>query len=113
MMSFQKILFFMFVVVSTASAFQSSPIVSFNSHHPAAVHDFATARFLHPDQAADLEACAYALMKEEAMEAENQGAVAEGVLTNENNATFKGPVAWCRRRLWPFAKNNHKLELKP
>ena len=73
-------------------------------------------RFLHPDQAADLEACAYDLMKEALEESRLQtsssgslqiGMAEAGQSVNPNTmeaSSIPGPVAWCRRRLWPFAK---------
>jgi len=76
-------------------------------------------RHLHPNQAADLEACAYDLMKE-ALQQEQIGgsirsrsnssssiSVHEGMVVDPNTMqqVRSGPVAWCRRRLWPFARN--------
>ena len=78
-------------------------------------------RFLHPDQAADLEACAYDLMKE-ALEVSRpprtfQVLAEAGEMVDPNtmeattsssssssSSSSMGPVAWCRRRLWPFAR---------
>lgn len=73
-------------------------------------------RFLHPDQAADLEACAYDLMKEALEESRLQtssssgqvGMAEAGQAVNPDTmeaSSHLGPVAWCRRRLWPFARN--------
>lgn len=47
---------------------------------------------LHPDQAADLEACAYDLMK---AAAEKKAETAQTVVVE----TPAGPIAWCRRIL--------------
>jgi hypothetical protein len=47
------------------------------------------ARFLHPNQAADLEACAYDLIK----------ASLSARSDNKVKTANKGPVAWCRRML--------------
>ena len=75
-----------------------------------------TSCFLHPSQAADLEAVAYDLMKE-AMEEKPKATDSAVSLTRDMAQKVKydtdGPVSWCRRRLWPFQRDglshNEKL----
>ena len=75
-----------------------------------------TSYFLHPSQAADLEAVAYDLMKE-AMEEKSKVEDSTVSLTRDIVQKVKydtdGPVSWCRRRLWPFQRDglshNEKL----
>jgi hypothetical protein len=69
--------------------------------------------FLTPDQATDLEACAYDLMKEALLEAKSKQHHVDvyNKLTQQNNAasttteeghSLAGPVRWCRNRLLAF-----------
>ena len=72
----------------------------------------ATARsqprcFLHPSQAADLEAVAYDLMKEAVEEKARANALSESLsrdLAQKIRFESTGPVSWCRRKLWPFQR---------
>jgi len=63
-----------------------------------------TCQWLHPSQAADLERVAYDLMKE-ALEQQR----AQMNLFDDTTRSGNGPVAWCRRRLWPFGKQQKNL----
>jgi hypothetical protein len=78
--------------------------------------------FLHPSQAADLEACAYDLMKEALEQKAKLAALANKSKYEEEEETdlldYEGPVSWCRRHLWPFQSNGETetdtaLSLKP
>ena len=70
-----------------------------------------TTRFLHPDQAKELEECAFDLMKQ-ALE-EEQALKKEGVLSGK-----AGPLAWCWKHLpgrawWMAHHPNKSTALKP
>lgn len=82
-----KNLFLLLIILAVASAFVA-PV----QRRPSFVVD--STRFLHPDQAKDLEACAYQIMQE----------ASQQTATKKNNETLvrkqrNGPVAWCRRML--------------
>lgn len=82
-------------------------------------------RFLHPNQASDLEARAYELMKE-AIEKEamtqtlNASKIAVNASKFSKDLTSKlqtdpprtlGPVSWCRKKLWPFKVDEKDVKL--
>ena len=67
-----------------------------------AFHRPAMSLQLHPDQAADLEACAYDLMK--------QAAVEETVANNTEMQGRFGPVKWCRRVLLKNLASSEVME---
>ena len=76
------------VILATASAFV--PMHQTASARPASL----SPAFLHPDQAKDLEDCAYDLMKQALEQASETNTYNhQGVARAERN----GPVAWCRR----------------
>ncbi|CAB9502329.1 expressed unknown protein [Seminavis robusta] len=63
--------------------------------------------FLHPDQAAELEQCALDLTKAFVEEQRKKGSTMafeynSPVDPDTMQRTLPSPVAWCRRRLWPF-----------
>lgn len=62
--------------------------------------------FLHPNQASDLEACAYDLMKEAVHEEKEKTEIVKNVLTKDISKRLvmddTGPVKWAKRKLWPF-----------
>lgn len=82
-----KNFFLLLVILAFASAFVA-PV----QRRPSFVAD--STRFLHPDQAKDLEAYAYKLMQE----------ALQQTATEKNNEALvckqrNGPMAWCRRMI--------------
>lgn len=63
---------------------------------------------LHPDQAADLEACAYELMKEAAQKAREHDTTASLQTPGTAVGTYQGPIAWCRRILQKSTANTKR-----
>jgi hypothetical protein len=80
-------------LLTASSAFVSHPSIAF------VTREQSSGMFLTPDQATDLEACAYDLMKE-ALEVEAKSKQQQHVDVTEVNG---GPVRWCRNRILAFA----------
>ena len=105
-----------FVLEATETSFAFVPTKNISGRNVAA--------FLHPDQAGELEAQAYDLMKqaiEEEAEAvfavpasEATNGLAQDISTKlRNEPTPTGPVSWCRKNLWPFKETTNTEEKLP
>ena len=117
MTNFQTFFLIALCFLSSGSAFQvSAPAKHYSKPSSASASASVTQCFLHPDQAADLEACAYNLTKEfleeERVKREADALYGSAVDPDTMTSTGLGPVAWCRRRLWPFA-NPKTQNLRP
>lgn len=72
---------------------------------------------LHPDQASELAACAYDLMKQTKQEEGEVQLLSRDIskklrLDEEKNAKTVGPVSWARKRLFQqFGRNTNKAAL--
>lgn len=80
----------MLSLLTASNAFVSHPTIAFVTREQSKT----TGMFLTPDQATDLEACAYDLMKEAEAKSKHQHMDAIEVTA--------GPVRWCRDRLLAF-----------
>jgi hypothetical protein len=106
-LSFPSFLLLIIGIASTAEAFAPQRCDT----HPFVSHSKVTPCFLLPCQAADLEACAYDLMKE-ALEEKAKVSDDEGALNSSISVDISrklamdskhvGPVSWAKRKLWPF-----------
>jgi hypothetical protein len=77
-----------YLFISTASAFVAAPALRLNS-----LQELPIILNLHPDQAPDLEACAYDFLKEAvAKKLEEEYRAAEA-----SSRPRRGPIAWCKR----------------
>lgn len=105
MTSFQQFLLVVALCIAvhseSASAFQSASAVP--SHFLAKQQSRYSGQknivmplHLTPDQASDLEACAYDLMKE-AVEETRIAVALDGQPVMEASSSSPGPVGWCRR----------------
>ena len=101
------------VVIVTAAAACVSDVHAFSptsSPLKGAATTAAKSRcFLHPDQASDLEACAYDLMKEALNDDKDKTEIMKNVLSKDISSKLvmednsgAGPVKWAKRKLWPF-----------
>lgn len=117
--------FFFFVIMALAFPVSTAFMLPSPQGHPIVtpfVGSTATARLLHPDQAKELEECAYDLLKQ-AMEEDAEAALMPSTQAYEETKAHgkqrTGPWAWCMehlsRRGWLAATNNSSTDegLKP
>jgi hypothetical protein len=90
MLSIRFLILSLFLLLQGSGAFTVAPPQTARSSS-------STRTFLLPEQASDLEACAYDLMKAAADE-ENLKQLNQE-MSSQAKPEFMGPVGWCRRLL--------------